>query len=135
MFKDYSYIKEINTNTVRLRLLLSGVVHYTYLPNSEVDVSEHQLNHVALVEITGNKKMPLLIDADEVINLTPDARKLVRELEEIVPVTKRAIVIKTLSHRLLANFYIAFNKPIVPTKVFNNYDDALNWLMNKKDFN
>lgn len=126
---QYNHTKEIVTNTVRLRLLSNGVVHYTYLENSIVNEKEHQLNHKALVEISENKKIPLLIDANEFINLTPEARKLIRELEEVVPISKRALVIRSFSQRILSNFYIKFYKPIVPTKIFENYDYAMKWLV------
>ena len=59
IFNDYN--KEITTPTVRMRLLSFGIVHYTYLPNSEVDEREHQLNHESLIKLVGtDKKYPLL---------------------------------------------------------------------------
>lgn len=129
--QPYNFTKEIITNTVRLRLLSNGIIHYTYLPNSEVDEVEHQINHNAIVELIGKgKKYPVLVDSDEFINVTPEARKLIRELEPMIPISARALVIKSLSHRILANFYIKFHKPIVPTQIFNNYEDALKWLLN-----
>jgi hypothetical protein len=125
----YNFTKEILTNTVRLRLLSNDIIHYTYLPNSEIDETEHQINHNALVELIGNgEKRSVLIDSDEFINITPEARKLIRTLESIVPISSRALVIESLNQRILANFYIRFYKPIVPTKIFNNYEDALQWL-------
>lgn len=124
-----NFTKEIKTNTVRLRLLSSGIVHYTYLPNSEVDEREHQLNHNALIALIGrDKKYPLLIDSDTFINVTPEARKLVRKLEAIVPISARAMIITSLGQRILASFYIKIQKPIVPTKIFNNYEDGIVWL-------
>lgn len=50
---DFSFTKEIITNTVRLRLLTIGIIHYTYLPNSEVDEKEHMLNYQATIELIG----------------------------------------------------------------------------------
>lgn len=130
---QYSFTKEIVTNTARLRLLTNGIIHYTYLPNSEVDEAEHQINHNAVIELIGKEiKHPVLVDSDEFINVTPEARKLIRELESIVPISARAIVIKSLGHRILANFYIKFHNPIVLTKIFNNYEDAFQWLLNFK---
>lgn len=125
----YNYTKEIITNTIRLRLLSNGVVHYTYLANSVVNEKEHQLNHNALIELVGmDKKHPLLIDAYEFVNLTPEARRLIRELENVVPISKRGLVIRSFSQRILSNFYINFYKPIVPTKIFESYDFAMKWL-------
>jgi hypothetical protein len=127
--KNYSFTKEIVTQTVRLRLLPDGIIHYTYLPNSEVDDLQHQINHEALLKlIDDGQKYPALLDGDDFANVTPEGRKMVRELEPHIPVYARAMVIKVLSQRILANFYIKFQKPIIPTKVFNNHDDALNWL-------
>lgn len=123
------FTKEIITNTVRLRLLSCGIVHYTYLPNSEVDEKEHQKNHDALIELVGKEqKYPLLIDADAFINVTPEARKLVRKLEPIVPISARAMIINSLGQRILVSFYIKVQKPLVPTKIFNNYEEGIQWL-------
>ena len=130
-----NFTKEIVTPTVRLRLLSRGIVHYTYLPNSEVDEREHQKNHDALIELVGKEvKFPLLIDADEFINVTPEARKLVRKLESVVPISARAMVIKSLGQRILASFYIKIQKPIVPTKIFNNYENGIKWLEELNEF-
>jgi len=126
---NYSFLKEIVTNTVRLRLLSNDIIHYTFLPNSEVNEIEHQSNHNALIELVGNSiKYPLLIDGDDFANVTPEGRKLIRQLEPLIPISARAIVIKILGQRILANFYIRFQKPIIPTKVFNDYEEALEWL-------
>ena len=126
---NYTIIKEIVTNTVRLRLLDNDIVHYTFLADSEICENEHQQNHHALIALIGtNKKLPLLIDAEGQTSITPEGRSLVRKLEPLAPISKRAIVIKTLSDRMLANFYITFHKPFVPTKIFNNCEDAKKWL-------
>ncbi len=39
-----------------------------------------------------------------------------------------AIVITNLPHRLLADFYMKFNRPDIPTRFFKSYDEALQWL-------
>lgn len=125
-------VKELATPTVRLCLLPNGIVHYTYLPNSEVDEAAHQANHDALVELVGiTTKVPVLIDASEFVTLTPEARKLARNLESIVPISKRAFVIKSLGQRMLASFYITFHQPIVPTKIFTTYREAELWLLDR----
>jgi len=126
---NYPFKKEIVTNTVRLRLLTNDIIHYTFLPNSEVDEIEHQLNHNALFELVdGSKKYPALLDGDDFANVTPEGRKIVRELEPLIPVSARAMVIKQLGQRILGSFYIKYHKPIIPTKIFDNHVDALNWL-------
>lgn len=41
-----------------------------------------------------------------------------------------AIIITNLPHRLLADFYMKFNRPDIPTRFFKTYDEALQWLKN-----
>ncbi|MBI3518934.1 MAG: hypothetical protein HY062_06205 [Bacteroidetes bacterium] len=126
---DYQFTKEVVTNTIRLRLLTNGVIHYTYLPNSEVDDVQHRLNYEGLLTLVGNKKKyPALLDGDDFANVTPEGRRMVRELEPFIPVSARAMVIKVLGQRILANFYIRFHQPIIPTKIFDNHQEAQEWL-------
>lgn len=126
---QFAYRQEIITETVIMRLLENGVVHYTYRPHAEVTPDEHRANYDALVKLTGAIKTPVLVDAREFANISPEAKKLVRELEKTVPISRRAFVAKSLAHRMLANLYITFYKPIVPTRTFTNYDDAFRWLL------
>ncbi|MES2587700.1 MAG: hypothetical protein V4622_01895 [Bacteroidota bacterium] len=124
----FSYHKETHTETLRLRLLDNGIVHYTYLLNSEIGEREHKLNHRTYVDFVENDKKMILVDSEGYNSVSPEARKLIRSLEKIVPISKRAIVISTLHERLLANFYITFHKPIIPTKIFKCYEEAFSWL-------
>jgi hypothetical protein len=131
-FIGYKIIKESRTKTIRLRLLSNGVIHYSYIPNSTVCELEHQVNHDAIVKFSHNIKHLVIVDTGEFLNLTSKARILIRKLEETVPVTARAVVVKTLGERMIINFYISFHKPIIPTKVFSNHENAMIWL-NKKN--
>lgn len=130
----HKHSKEFFTNTIRLRMLPDGTVQYTYISDSLVDVNEHQINHDALVNFIGiGKKARVLVDAENFISFSPEARKLVRTLESVVPIVARAMVVRTLSERLFSNFYILTHKPIIPTKIFSNYDDAFTWLNSFKN--
>ncbi len=40
-----------------------------------------------------------------------------------------AIVVKNLSQRIIANFYLRFNKPVKPTRIFSESESAAFWLM------
>jgi len=39
-----------------------------------------------------------------------------------------AVIIRSLSVRILGNFFLRFNKPGVPTRLFDDYDEAVHWL-------
>ncbi len=39
-----------------------------------------------------------------------------------------AVVVDTLAYKLIANFYLKFNKPKRPYKVFSKEEEAIKWL-------
>jgi hypothetical protein len=130
--KFTSFSKELYTNTIRLRLMPEGFISYLYLENSVVDEAEHQQNYDAIVAFVENgEKMPILIESENFTDITPSARNLARKLEPIVPISYRAIVIKTLGERILAKSYITFQKPLIPTKIFSTSEEAIQWLLNQ----
>ena len=43
-----------------------------------------------------------------------------------------ALVINSLAHKILANFYMKMNKPVKPTKIFTSQKKAVDWLKNLK---
>ncbi len=134
LIAEKPYIKEIYTNTLRLRLLNNGIIHYTYIANIEVDEEDHLANHKALLAIADDgKKYPLLVDSEEFIVLTPEAQRLVRKLEPLIPVTCRALVVKSMSQRILSNFYIKFHKPYIPTHIFSSHDEAVAWIKSRNE--
>lgn len=117
------------TETVRFRVLKNEVIYYTFLGQEEINENHHLKNHLKLCDIAGAKRVKILIDSIGYQSITPEAKRLIRELEQVVPIDKRAIVINTLGERILVNFYLTFYKPIVPTRAFTNYSDALIWLL------
>lgn len=42
-----------------------------------------------------------------------------------------AIVISSLSQRILADFYVRYNKPVRPTRVFTSIEKAYEWVKNE----
>ena len=58
-----------------------------------------------------------------------DARNLFAVYPPLIKVRKaQALVVSNLPSKLLANFFIKYHKPVNPTKIFSDYDEALNWL-------
>lgn len=39
-----------------------------------------------------------------------------------------AILVETTANRLMANVYVNYNKPRIPTKIFTNEEEAIKWL-------
>lgn len=69
-----------------------------------------------------------MLDVSEAYGVTKEAREYAAgEAVEGLPIAM-AMLIQSLPIRLLANFFIRFDKPPRPNRMFNNYEQALLWL-------
>ncbi len=80
-------------------------------------------------ELTGNKKAPVLIIGGSFSSLDDQTREFMATEESLKYSKAEAFLITSLAQKILINFYIKFNKPLVPTLVFTNKEDAIEWLI------
>lgn len=121
-------IKEIHLLEASLFLREDGIVHVHYNKNIILDIPL-QLNMLAKFnEITEGKLTPFLFTAADGINVTPEARDNAIKIEEDAPCYGTAVVVNNIAYVLIANFYLKYNKPKRPYKVFKNEAAAIEWL-------
>lgn len=110
-----------------MRVLANGILHIKYPMGAEIntlDIQEIQKGYAALPD---PKPMKVLQELGMHVNMTNKARKYAAENSpHLLGV---AYVIKGLAQRLLIRFYVRMLKKDKPTAVFNNFDDALVWLL------
>jgi hypothetical protein len=79
-------------------------------------------------KICGNKQTPNLWIIGAHSNPDHEAREYACLKENISFHSADALVISSLSQRIVANFYLKVNKPPVPTKFFLSEKEAEEWL-------
>jgi hypothetical protein len=75
-----------------------------------------------------NVKLPVLVLCREHANTNIELLKVLAKNENNPYSTADAFVIKSMSQRILANFYVKIHKPERPTKFFSSKEDAMTWL-------
>lgn len=95
--------------------------------------SEHTLEHakeaVALYErITKQIPVPLLVDFTKVKHMTREAREYYSSEENAKKMKALGIVTSSNIGRMVANFFIGINKVRNPVRIFNSYEEAMQWL-------
>jgi hypothetical protein len=83
-------------------------------------------------EITNNTLMPFLFLVGENVSITKEARDNAVKIEDQSMLAASAVVVDSLPYKLIANFYLKFNKPKRPYKVFSKQEEAINWLLSLK---
>lgn len=73
-------------------------------------------------------KLPVLVLCREHANTNIELLNVLAKNKNNPYSKADAFVIKSMSQRILANFYVKINKPERPTKFFNSKEDAIIWL-------
>lgn len=76
-------------------------------------------------EISKGKKYPLLVVYADDNLFSKEAREFV---SSHTYTSADALVGFSMALRLIGNFYLNFNKPVRPTKLFDNIENAVKWL-------
>lgn len=121
-------ITEIDLPEANISLRSNGIVYVFFKENCMLDIKLQLHLFEAYHQITGSKLTPFLFLADNGVSVTKEARDNAILLEESSPCGATAIVVTTLAYKLIANFYLQFNKPKRPYRVFNNQSEAIEWL-------
>lgn len=104
--------------------------------NKPVDVHslENAQDNTAITrEFYNDSPILLLIDVTKMRSMTREAREEYKREGSTGNVGAVAMVTKSVTGRILANFFMGFNQPDAPTKLFNDSDAARKWLISMKN--
>ena len=129
MSDSIKYIKEINTDKVFVALRDDGIGYLYFKDNTELNI-ELQLELLNMYNSLKDKELlPFLIEAGDGFTSTKEARDNAVSLEDRSAIKASAVVVNNLAYKIIANFYLNFNKPKRPYKVFSKREDAVKWLL------
>lgn len=74
------------------------------------------------------KKFKVLFEGDENANVSVDARRAGASREYTGHVAALALYSNKLHERIIGNLFLKINRPLVPTRFFDDRDEAISWL-------
>ena len=121
-------INKIETSIAHFHIE-NDILFITLKENACIDVEQVKEAIKARKEIQENKPMLTLNDVRNLYDISREARAFAANNASLLKLnTAMAILTSSLATKLFANFFIKFNKPGTPTKIFNKKEDALEWL-------
>lgn len=118
---------DLNAATVNLRQ--DGILHVHIKSGAHMTMHEALETFKAMKVIGGGRKYPVLIDAGDFATIDPDVRVFAASEEGNLYTIADAIAYQSFAQKLLANFYVTHNKPVVPTRTFDDLAKATHWLV------
>jgi len=119
--------KECKSASFEMR---DGYLYIRFKDESTVDLHEAKIHAQHCIDLCNGIKTPFVIDGlDITTNMDDGARQFFAEYQPLVNVRKaQAVLVNIMQSILLTNFFIKYHKPKNPIKVFDNLDDALDWI-------
>ena len=123
-------LRQETLTSAELFLLENGVLKVVV--TEKFSMSLEQV--IALVEglerFAEGVSYPTLIVSDRLTTPTPEARSYMAGEGRTYFTMADAFLIRSLPQRLIGNFYLRFDRPPVPTRLFTDEQAALKWLEN-----
>lgn len=118
----------INLKKSIVSLIEQHFLHIHLKSNQEINLDDAQQVIAAMGIIGEGKKFPVYIDAGEFVSIDDNVRGFSASKVGNIYTLADAIAVENIAQKLMANFYLKNDHPNVPTKVFNNKHEALDWL-------
>lgn len=119
---------EIDLGHSKLILRSDNVLELICDDDTIYDVTIIKQVAVETGKLTGGKKCMQLTIAGKYSTISKEGREYAATEEAVEFTIAEAYVIQSLAQRILGNFYLKFNKPKVPTRLFTDKDKAEKWL-------
>lgn len=131
-----SIVREVFTRNLHIYLTEDGIVFTKTLPippgASELELAKE--NMLAIEEFTGETQYPLINHLPNYA-VSNEARQFYSNYKPLGLCA--GMVTNSFITKVLANFFLNFNKLQIPMKVFSNEEDAIKWaksFINRSDF-
>lgn len=135
MRKNGALLTPIDSNNTTLidlgfatvSLIELNIINTNIITKYTINLEQAKLLLDAYLKVGNGQKLPHLITASKFVIMEKEVMEFV-STEANKYGKADAFVIQTLAQKIIANFYIKFHKPKVPTKFFQSKEKALNWL-------
>ena len=117
----------VETRTTKFWLRDDGIVHAVDNGKFQVTLADAKENVAAALKVANGRRLPILIDITSVRSVTREARLYYRD-EAGVHTTAAALLIGSTISRVIANFVIGLDRPVVPARIFTSETEAIQWL-------
>lgn len=133
IFHPLKEINNLSTNTNKYSVISVDLGNNTYLKvnvlgNEEISVDDVKSIALSCKNIGGDNCFPLLIKVDKYTLPSAEARRFIAQADANPYAKAEAYVISDLPQKIVSNFFLKFDKPARPTKIFTNEEEALEWL-------
>jgi hypothetical protein len=119
--------KRAHTRTVDI--VVDTLIRATFHRGAEVTIDDAIEGIAATATLLEGRRLPALVDLRGIRSQTAEARAYLSGPHATRVSRAVAIVVDSPVSRVLGNFYLGYNRPEVPTRLFGSLEEAESWLV------
>ena len=124
-------MKNFDTPHFRMNVHDTGLVEFKIKKDIALTAEDVWHSQELSVNHLPGRKLYVLTEAEGEFKPTPDARRAGASSRYASHVNAHALYSRNLTLKILGNLFIRINKPVVPTRFFDERESALEWLRNR----
>ena len=105
-----------------------GIIHVAISPNVAMTLEDAHEQMRAVATLCEGARRPTLIDLGRMKTMERGARQYFAGPECAKYESAAALVVLSPLAKALGNFFMGLNKPLMPTRLFNDERSAMEWL-------
>lgn len=107
-----------------------GFIVSRVAPLAEIDLEQARENTKKVRELSGDQVYPILVDIRKIRSISKEARDHFAMRDRKPGVIAIAMLVSSPLSRIIGNFFLGLNHPVVPTRMFTDRDQAERWILN-----
>lgn len=107
--------------------IINGIFIATYKEETHVTLEVAKKVVQTRLDYQPNIVMPGYADIRGIVSMTKDAREYLA-LHGSERILAAGLLSTSTFNRVIGNFYLYVNKPVIPTRLFKNKKNAIHWL-------
>lgn len=131
---SYIVIKKEETESAYISMCSDGIIRVLFKRDKEISPSVLKPLFEKFNEMVQGVSYPFIyFTEDGSVVFTTEGNTYSKQNQHVFPKICSAFVTKSLSQRLIANFYLKINKPSNPSRLFKSQDEAEIWCFQQLD--
>lgn len=120
--------ENFDTRTGTLEVREDGILHARTAPGSLVTLADARENLASLPDRPDHGKQLLMVDLRGMTGMTREARQFYASEEAAKALAAIALIVGSPLSRMIGSFFLGFNKPRMPLRLFTSEQQAVRWL-------
>lgn len=106
----------------------NGIIRLVLAPATELENDDIDHIYSAVRRVADSDRYYIVVDASDIIASSNEVRDYAAKHADAGKIRACGIVCNSLSVKIIINFFLKFNKPLYPTRMFNSMNEAIQWV-------